>query len=61
MADKRNSTNHKVHPDLGDFDVSVSTFGEIEGSTSIDDINKFLDKNVKDKKLSRKQMGSDTK
>ena len=61
MADIKKSSNHKVHPDLGDFDVSVSPFGEIEGSTSIDDINKFLAQHVKDTQLSRKQIVSHSK
>ena len=29
----------KVHPELNDFDVSVTEFGEIEGSLNIDKIN----------------------
>ena len=61
MAEKEQSSKAKAHPDLGKFDVSVSEFGEIEGSLSIDKINKFLDQNVEDKKLSRKQIGSDSK
>ncbi len=58
MANKQQPVKLKAHPELGIFDVSVSAFGEIERSTSIDEINKFLDKNVKDKKLSRKQVDS---
>jgi len=46
----------KAHPDLGKFDISVTKFGEIEGSLNIDKINKFLDKNVEDKKLSKDQI-----
>ena len=58
MASKQQASKAKAHPDLGKFDVSVTEFGEIEGSMSIDKINKFLDKNVKDKKLSKKQINS---
>ena len=56
MASKQQPSKAKAHPDLGIFDVSVTEFGEIEGSMSIDKINKFLDKNVKDKKLSDEQI-----
>jgi hypothetical protein len=51
----------KVHPDLGKFDISVTEFGEIKGSIEIDKINKFLDKNVDDKKLRQDHLDTDTK
>lgn len=41
----------KVHNDLDGFDISINTFGEIKSSLSIDDINKFLNREVDDKKL----------
>lgn len=55
MGSKKYPARTKAHPELGKFDVSVTAFGEIEGSMSIDKINKFLDKNVKDKKLNTDQ------
>ena len=58
MASKQQPGKAKAHPDLGIFDISVTEFGEIEGSMSIDKINKFLDQNVKDKKLSEKQINA---
>jgi hypothetical protein len=60
MARKQQPNKAKTHPDLGKLDVSVSEFGEIKGSMSIDKINKFLDQNVEDKKLSKKQIDSST-
>ena len=60
MATKQHPSKAKAHPDLGKFDISVTKFGEIEGSMSIDKINKFLDQNVEDKKLSKKQIDSST-
>ena len=60
MARKQQLSKAKAHPELGIFDVSVTEFGEIEGTMSVDKINKFLDKNVKDKKLSKKQIDSGT-
>lgn len=41
----------KVHKDLDGFELSVDSFGEIKSSMPIDELNKFLNKNVEDKKL----------
>ncbi len=41
----------KVNPDLEGFDIKIDTFGRIKSNYNIEKINKFLDKNVKDKKL----------
>lgn len=41
----------KVHKDLDGFELSVDSFGEITSNLSVEDLNKFLDRNVKDKKL----------
>ena len=41
----------KVHEDLNGFELKVDEFGEIKSSLNIDEINKFLNKNVEDKKL----------
>lgn len=41
----------KVHKDLDGLDLSVDSFGEIKSTMSVDEINKFLNKNVEDKKL----------
>ena len=60
MAVKRQSSRTKGHPDLGKLDVTVTEFGEISGSMDIDKINKFLDKNVEDKKLSKDQITADS-
>jgi len=56
MASKQQSSRTKVHPDLGKLDVTVTEFGEIADSMDIDKINKFLDKNVDDKKLNKEQI-----
>jgi len=42
-----------VHDDLKDMDIRVNEMGEIIKDYNVDDINAFLDKNVKDKKLSK--------
>lgn len=59
MANKQRSRKTKAHPELGKFGVSVSSFGEIERTVDIDNINSFLNKNVADKKLSENQVDSD--
>jgi len=41
----------KVHEDLDGFELTVDTFGEIKSNLPIDQLNKFLNKNVEDKKL----------
>ena len=46
-----NKEKAKVHKDLDGFEFSVDTFGEIKSNMPIDELNKFLNKNVEDKKL----------
>ncbi len=41
----------KVHEDLDGFELKVDSFGEIKSNLPIDELNKFLNKNVEDKKL----------
>lgn len=41
----------KVHKDLEGLDLSINSFGEIKSNMPIDKLNKFLNKNVEDKKL----------
>jgi hypothetical protein len=41
----------KVHKDLEGFEIKVNQQGEIKSNYSIDQINEFLNKNVEDKKL----------
>ena len=45
----------KVHKDLEGFEIKVNSLGEITSNYDIDQINKFLDKNVYDKKLTKKE------
>ncbi len=56
MNDKQPPAKGKAYPDLGNFSITVTEFGEIEGSIDIDKINTFLNHNVADKKLSKKQL-----
>jgi hypothetical protein len=53
MSKKKDSADKKpkVHDDLKGFDIKVNSFGEINSSMPIDELNKFLNKKVIDKKL----------
>ena len=48
MAKKKKPTTNKK---LDGFDIKINSFGEVKSSLKIDEINKFLNKNVDDKKL----------
>ncbi|MBX2844028.1 MAG: hypothetical protein KTR26_19815 [Flammeovirgaceae bacterium] len=50
MKSKR-TRKPKVHKDLEGFNITVNKSGEIESTYSIDELNKFLNKKVDDKKL----------
>ena len=41
----------QVHDELEGFEVQVNEFGQITSNRSPEELNKFLDKNVDDKKL----------
>lgn len=40
-----------MHEDLKGLEIKVNEFGEIISNKSVEDLNKFLDKKLKDKKL----------
>lgn len=48
---KNNKPEKNNNENLKGFDIKVNEFGEIITSHKIDQINEFLDENVKDKKL----------
>ena len=41
------------HEKLSGFDIKVNSFGEMESSFEIEEINKFLNEEVEDKKLKK--------
>lgn len=45
----------RVHKDLQGFEIKVNEHGEITSNYSIDQINEFLNKNVEDKKLTKRK------
>ena len=48
---KEEKRDPKVHEDLKGFEFKIDKFGEITNTKTVDELNKFLNKNVKDKKL----------
>lgn len=53
MAKKKGKA--KVHKDLDGLNVNVDSMGELSSNLDIDKINKFLDKNLEDKKLNNEE------
>jgi len=50
MAGKRKD-KAQVHKELDGLNITVNEFGEIKMNKSSEELNKFLNENVKDKKL----------
>ncbi len=44
-------TKAEVHEELEGFDIKIDPFGQMQTNVSIDELNKFLNRNVQDKKL----------
>ena len=51
MSKKKADKKPKVHKELEGFDIKINENGEVESNLSIDELNKFLDENVEDKKF----------
>ena len=51
----------KVHKDLEGFEIKVNEHGEIISNYSIDKINEFLNSNVEDKKLVKRDAAEKAK
>ncbi len=51
MTKKKEHEKPKVHKDLDGFEMEIDTFGELRSNIDIEKINKFLNKEVEDKKL----------
>ena len=51
MSKKKNEDKPKVHKELEGFNIEINSFGEINGTHSIEELREFLDKHVVDKKL----------
>lgn len=51
MTKKKEKELPKVHKDLEGFEMEIDSFGELKSNIDIEKINKFLNKEVEDKKL----------
>ncbi|MEM7107216.1 MAG: hypothetical protein AAF519_03235 [Bacteroidota bacterium] len=51
----------KVNPELDGLNIKIDSFGEINATYNIDDINDFLNRNVEDKKLEEREDYEDLK
>ncbi len=57
--DKENQqekTKEKSSEKLEDFNIEINEFGEIVTNTSVEKLNKFLDKNLEDKKVKHNKL-----
>lgn len=48
------SVRPSFHERLSGFDIRINPFGEMESTFEIDQLNKFLNEEVKDKKIGSK-------
>ena len=58
MATRKNMKQNKkpdVNPALKGLNITINPFGEIQSNYDIDRINDFLDHNVEDKKLRKRE------
>ena len=44
----------KENENLPGFDIRINTFGEVQSTYDIDEVNAFLNENLRDKKLKNK-------
>lgn len=51
----KHKTTEANPKDIQGFNIKINEFGEVVCTHEMDDINEFLDKNVKDKKLVDRQ------
>lgn len=48
---KQHDGKPQVHDELQGFEININEFGEISANMNIDEMNRFLDRHVDDKKL----------
>ena len=50
-----------INPELEGFDIKIDSFGEIQSTYEVDELNAFLSKNLEDKKLKKMRENKDKK
>lgn len=48
----------KVHKDIRGFDIQINQFGELKSNLNVEDLNRFLDRHVSDKKVRDQSPGT---
>ena len=52
---KKNLENMETHPELKGFDIKINEFGQIVSSLSAEELNRFLNDKVEDKKFNNRE------
>lgn len=55
-----NESKHEVHEELKGFEIKINEFGEVVSNIEKEEINKFLDENVEDRKLKEREEKRDS-
>ena len=60
MSPEKKRKRSKVHDKLKGFEIEINEFGERVSNRSVDEINRFLNEEMEDKKLTdRKEAGEE--
>ena len=59
MAKNKKKGEKDEDEKLEGFNIEINEFGEIVTNTSVDKLNKFLDKNLEDKKLKSNKLSEE--
>lgn len=54
-AKKEGEEEPKLHPDLQGFNISLDPFGRVSTNMNLENVNAFLNENLKDRKLEEKK------
>lgn len=59
MGKDKEKDKKKESEKLEDFNIEINEFGEIVTNTSVEKLNKFLNKNLEDKKLKSSKLSEE--
>jgi len=55
-----NENKPEVHEELKGFEIKINEFGEVVSTIEKEELNKFLDENVEDRKLKERDENQDS-
>ncbi len=58
--DNTNKDKPEVHEELKGFEINIDSLGNVVSTIKKEEINKFLDENVEDRKLKERDENSDS-